>query len=217
MGHIKTTEEGEKKNFTIAVSANWSGTQLFPQPTSLLRREKKNIFSSHGVSLSNITSQTTLLLARLPRSHVGAAQETRRSRQTVGLVPPSVSVVVKPACGAKKIKRLAQHSLFIDTHPPKQRHMYSHPLLSPPRPSPSPRSRAILFDQKHFLCICCLPSDDSQTSSAVWWPVDGSRSRAYLEKKREALDFLVSAELRSVVYVAFMSAKPNRRPGRCLR
>lgn len=134
MGHIKTTEEGgEKKKLYYSSQCQlvWHAA-VSPAHLPIEEREKKNIFSSHGVSLSNITSQTSLLPVRLPRSHVGAAQETRRSRQTVGLVPPSVSVVVKPACGAKKIKRLAQHSPFIDTHPPKQRHMYSHPLPLPP-------------------------------------------------------------------------------------
>lgn len=112
--------------------------QLFPQPTSLfIKKKKKNIFSSHGVSLSNITSQTTRPLTRSPaRSHVGPGQETQRSRETVGLVPPSVSAVGNLPVVPKKKKKPAsdaQHSAFINTHPETKAHVLPiTPTFSPP-------------------------------------------------------------------------------------
>lgn len=123
-------------------------------------------------------------LARSPaRSHVGPGQETQRSRETVGLVPPSVSAVGNlPVVPKKKKKtRLGCSTFSVHQHAPWNKgtctHNHTHFF-----PSSPPCSRAIFFDQKHFLRICCPPSDDFQTSSVIWWRADGSRSRICLEK-----------------------------------
>lgn len=134
MGHIKTTEE--EKNFTIAVSANWSGMQLFLQPSSLFIRKKKHILISWRLNEQyHITNNTPA--CRWPR-HIWHQDdtETQRSRETVGLVPPSVSVVgnlpVVPENASHN-----RNSALINTHPETkahacpQTHMYSqsHPLF----------------------------------------------------------------------------------------
>lgn len=78
--------------------------------------------------------------ARSPaRSHVGPGQETQRSRETVGLVPPSVSAVGNLPVVPKKKKKNPPRMLNIQrssTRTLKQRHMYSqsHPLF-PLQPS----------------------------------------------------------------------------------
>lgn len=154
MGHIKTTEEGKKLYYSRQCQLVWHAAV---SPT-LLPIHKKNIFSSHGVSMNNIPSQTTHPPA--PSHMAPGCTETQRSRETVGLVPPSVSVVGNLPVVPKNASE-TQHSAFINTHPEtkahvcRQTHVYSqsHPLFPP-------RSRAILFDQKHFLCICCPPSDE---------------------------------------------------------
>lgn len=105
MGHIKTTEEG-KKNFTIANSANWSGMQLFPQPSSLFIKKKaySHLMASQW-TISHRKQLTPSVLSHMAPGHT----ETQRSQETLGLVPPSVSRCRKPARGAKKC---LTHSTF---------------------------------------------------------------------------------------------------------
>lgn len=139
--------------------------------------------------------------ARLPApSHMAPGRtETQRSRETVGLVPPSVSRCRKPAHGAKK--RLRHSTFSVHQHAPwnkgtclssNARVLAITPTFSPSIPL---RSRAILFDQKHFLCICCPPSDDFQTSPVIWWRADGSRSRICLEKPQFGLNKVAVLDL----------------------
>lgn len=139
---------GGEKNFTIAISANWSGMQLFP-PIHLPIQKKK--FSSLGVSQHkprHTWDQGTL------RCH-------------------------KPECGAKKRPQMLQDQRSF-TCTLKQRHMYSTVVRSLFSPT-SLFARAIFFDQKHFLRICCPPSDDFQTTPVIWW-TDGSQSWICLAK-----------------------------------
>lgn len=116
MGHIKTTEEGKKKlYYSHQCQLVWHAAV---SPT-LLPIHKKNIFSSHGVSMNNITSQTNPPAPTAPSHMAPESAETQRSRETEGLVPPSVSVCRKPARGARKCLYVQRSS----TRTPKQRHM----------------------------------------------------------------------------------------------
>lgn len=195
MGHIKTTEE-KKKNFTIAVSANWSGMQLFPHPSSLFIKKTYSHLTASQWTISHHKQP-----ARPPApSHMAPGRaETQRSRETVGLLPPSVSVVGNLLAVPKNA---SQHSAFINTHPKTKAHacrQNAHVLAITPTffsPSIPPCSRAILFDQKHFLCICCPPSDDFQTSPVIWWRADGTRGRICLEKPRFGLNKAAVRDLR---------------------
>lgn len=129
----------------------------------------------------------------LAPSHMAPGRtETQRSRETVGLVPPSVSVVGNLPAVPKNASH-TQHPAFINTHTETKAHAQSsnaHVLTITPslwRPH-LPPSRAILFHQKHFLCICCPLSDDFQTSPVIWWRTDGSWNRNCLEKPQFALN-----------------------------
>lgn len=168
--------------------------QLFPQPSSLFIKNIY-IFSSQGVSVNNITSQTNRAAARPvtcgSRTH-GDTEEPGDSRITTAVALCGR----KPAGGAKK-KKTAAHTLHValkrraHTPPPStfetkayaspQAHMHSQ---SHPHPPPHPHSPpfSLLFDQKHFLCICCPPSDDFQTSLVTRWRADESRNPVYLGK-----------------------------------
>lgn len=82
MGHIKNNWGGEK-NFTIAISANWSGMQLFPWSTSLFR---KNISSSASHRVS-----------------------TRKPRRTCDQGKPRCH---KPECGEEKGLRCPKFGIY---------------------------------------------------------------------------------------------------------
>lgn len=132
--------------------------QLFPQTSSLFIK-KHILISWHLNEKYHITNNPPTCLP----CHTWH-QETQRSRDTVGLVPPSLCNVGNLLVLPKN----ASHTLYIQhssTHILIQRHMlvlkhtctHNHTLFFPFIP---PRSRGMLFDQKHFLCICCPPSDD---------------------------------------------------------
>lgn len=108
--------------------------------------------------------------------------ETQRSRETVGLVPPSVSRCRKPARGARNCLRRSTFSVHQHETKAHACRQNAHVLTITPTFSSLPRSRAILFDQKHFLCICCPPSDDFQTSPVAWWRADGESEQNLFRK-----------------------------------
>lgn len=127
---------GRKKNFTIAISANWSGMQLFPQPSSLFIK-KHILISRHLNEQYHITKQSTQppALSHMAPGHT----ETPRSQETVGLLQPSLCCR-KTACGAKKC--LTHSTPSAQTCAQKQRHMlvlkrtctHEHAHSPPPTP-----------------------------------------------------------------------------------
>lgn len=44
---------GGEKNFTIAISANWSGMQLFPRSTSLFRKKTSHLRATRNTNLAS--------------------------------------------------------------------------------------------------------------------------------------------------------------------
>lgn len=114
MGHIKTTEE--EKNFTIAVSANWSGMQLFLQPSSLFIRKKKTY--SHLMAsqwtISHHKQHTRLPLAP---SHMAPGRHRDTEEPRDSRISTTISLCCrKPACGARK--RLTQSKFSAHQHAP---------------------------------------------------------------------------------------------------
>lgn len=104
MGHIKTTEEEKKLYYSCQCQLVWHAAV---SPT-LLPIHKKNIFSSHGVSMNNITSQTT----RPPACPVTYGTRVHRDTEEPGDSRISTTISLrcrKPARGAKKRLR---HSTF---------------------------------------------------------------------------------------------------------
>lgn len=135
MGHIKTTEEGEKKKklyYSHQCQLVWHAAVS----TTLLPIHKK-IFSSQGVSMNNITSQTThphaCPVTYGNRTH-GDTEEPGDSRITTTIT----LCCRKPACGAKKTASHTRHSAHTDMRPETkayacpQAHMYSQSRPLPP-------------------------------------------------------------------------------------
>lgn len=141
---------GGEKNFTIAISANWSGMQLFPRSTSLFRKKTSHLTASWK---GNLAGHVT----RAPWGVTNLSAGPKKKKK-----PPML-----------RVQRFFTCTL-------EQRHMYSTVCsLFPPT---SLFARAIFFDQKHFLRICCPPSDDFQTTPVIWWWTDGSQSWTCLGK-----------------------------------
>lgn len=135
MGHIKTTEEGEKKlYYSRQCQLVWHAAV---SPTHLPIHKKNKKTYSHLMASHWVISHRKQPARSPARSHVGPGQETQRSRETVGLVPPSVSAVgnlpVVPKKKKKKPASDAQHSAFINTHPETKAHVLTiTPTFSPP-------------------------------------------------------------------------------------
>lgn len=131
--------------------------------------------------------------------------ETQRSQETVGLVPPSVSVVGNLPAVPKNASD-TQHSAFINTQPEtkthacRQTHMYSqsHPLFPL---HPSSRSSHLVWSKAFPVHLLSLVND-FQTSPVIRWRADGSWSRICLEKPHFGLN-----------KVAVLDSRPGSLPG----